>query len=244
MATAPARPPASTGGALVLAGGGVAGIAWELGVLRGIADADPVLADRILGADLIVGTSAGASVAAQITSGVALDDLYRAQLSPGSAEIDVPVDMESLYADYGAAMAGASGPEDAGRRMGAMALAAATVEPAVRLAVIDARLPVKQWPDRHLRLTSVDAETGEVAVFTRESCSTPSPPAPRYPASGRPSRSATAVTSTAACAPRPTPTSPRGPIVCWSSSRYSRARRSRGAASTPSSPPWPRPPST
>ena len=30
--------------ALVLAGGGLAGIAWETGVLRGVADEDPALA--------------------------------------------------------------------------------------------------------------------------------------------------------------------------------------------------------
>ena len=77
MTVAHVQPPGSPRSALVLAGGGVAGIAWELGVLRGIADADPVLADRVLGADLVVGTSAGSSVAAQITSGVALDELGR-----------------------------------------------------------------------------------------------------------------------------------------------------------------------
>ena len=60
--------------ALVLSGGGVAGIAWELGVLRGIADVDPALAEAVLGADVVIGTSAGASVAAQITSGVPLDE--------------------------------------------------------------------------------------------------------------------------------------------------------------------------
>ena len=61
--------------ALVLAGGGVAGIAWELGVLRGLQDTDPELAARVLAADLVVGTSAGSAVAAQITSGVPLADL-------------------------------------------------------------------------------------------------------------------------------------------------------------------------
>jgi NTE family protein len=54
---------------------GIAGIAWELGVLMRIADADPVLGGRILAADLVVGTSAGSSVAAQITSGLELDKL-------------------------------------------------------------------------------------------------------------------------------------------------------------------------
>jgi NTE family protein len=153
--------------ALVLAGGGPAGSAWELGVLRGLADADPALANRVLGADLVVGTSAGAPVAAQITSGVPLDELYAAQLRPEAAEIEVDVDMERLFADLGAAVAHASDPQDARRRIGAMALAAATVDPAARLAAIDARLPVKRWPERHMLLPAVDADTGEVTVFTQ-----------------------------------------------------------------------------
>ncbi|WBB68525.1 patatin-like phospholipase family protein [Micromonospora sp. WMMD812] len=155
--------------ALVLAGGGVAGIAWELGVLRGIADVDPSLAARILAADLVVGTSAGSTVAAQITSGVDLDELYAVQLRPDSAEIQVDVDQESLFAAFGAAVAGASGAEDARRRVGALARSTETVDPRVRLAVIDARLPVKHWPDRRMLLPAVDAESGEVAVFTRAS---------------------------------------------------------------------------
>ncbi|MGW4292708.1 patatin-like phospholipase family protein [Micromonospora chersina] len=156
--------------ALVLAGGGVAGIAWELGVLRGLADADPTLADRVLAADLIVGTSAGSAVAAQITSGVPLDDLYAAQLRPETAEIEVDVNMEKLFAEYAAVLTGATGPEDARRRIGGIALAAQTVDPAVRLAAIDARLPVKQWPDRRLLLLpAVDADSGAEAIFTRES---------------------------------------------------------------------------
>lgn len=152
--------------ALVLAGGGVAGIAWELGVLRGIADADPVLAEQVLAADLVVGTSAGSAVAAQITSGVLLDELYAAQLLPETAEIEVDVDMEKLFAEYGAALGGVSDPEEARRRVGAIALAAQTVDPAARLAAIDARLPVKQWPARDVRLPAVDADTGAEVIFT------------------------------------------------------------------------------
>ncbi|SCF03293.1 NTE family protein [Micromonospora mirobrigensis] len=158
--------------ALVLAGGGVAGIAWELGVLRGLADAEPALTDRILAADVVVGTSAGASVAAQITSGVPLDDLYQAQLRPGSAEIEVEIDTDVLLADLAAAMAGAATPEEARRRVGRLALAADTVHPSVRLAAVDARLPVKRWPDRRLLVTAVDADTGERVVLTRDSGAT------------------------------------------------------------------------
>ncbi|TYC00490.1 patatin-like phospholipase family protein [Micromonospora sp. WP24] len=157
------------GSALVLAGGGVAGIAWELGVLRGLADADPALADRVIAADLVVGTSAGSAVAAQITNGTPLDDLYAAQLRRETAEIEVDVDTEKLFADYGAVLTGVSDPAEARRRLGALALAAQTVEPAVRLAAIDARLPVKAWPGRDVRLPAVDAESGEVTVFTGDS---------------------------------------------------------------------------
>src|SRR5450631_1285587 len=112
MAVSRTRVPGSGGTALVLAGGGVAGIAWELGVLCGIADADPALAGQVLAANPIIGTSAGAAVAAQITCGVPLEDLYAAQLRPETAEIEVDFDKDKLFADFGAVIANASGPED------------------------------------------------------------------------------------------------------------------------------------
>ena len=43
--------------ALVLAGGGVAGIAWETGFLLGIQDVAPMLASRLIGAEMLLGTS-------------------------------------------------------------------------------------------------------------------------------------------------------------------------------------------
>src|SRR4051794_21975072 len=51
--------------ALVLAGGGAAGNAWELGLIAGLSDARV----NVIEADLIIGTSAGSTVAAQITGG-------------------------------------------------------------------------------------------------------------------------------------------------------------------------------
>src|SRR5690242_8794400 len=51
--------------ALVLGGGGAAGNAWEIGVIAGLADAGLDVTE----ADLIIGTSAGSTAAAQITSG-------------------------------------------------------------------------------------------------------------------------------------------------------------------------------
>ena len=51
--------------ALVLHGGGSAGNAWEIGVIAGLFDAGLDVTE----ADLIIGTSAGSTAAAQITSG-------------------------------------------------------------------------------------------------------------------------------------------------------------------------------
>lgn len=45
--------------ALVLAGGGIAGIAWETGILQGIADEAPEIAAAVRNADVVLGTSAG-----------------------------------------------------------------------------------------------------------------------------------------------------------------------------------------
>jgi NTE family protein len=155
--------------ALVLAGGGVAGIAWELGVLRGLQDFDPDLAGRVIAADLVIGTSAGSAVAAQITSGTPLDDLYQIQLSAESAEIEVELDMAELLARFTAATAGAASREEVQRNIGAMALDTRTVPEPVRRAAVAARLPVPSWPDRAMLLPAIDAETGEMAVFTKDS---------------------------------------------------------------------------
>ena len=155
--------------AVVLAGGGVAGIAWELGVLRGIGDVDAGLLAGIIGADVVVGTSAGSAVAAQITSGAAIQDLYATQLTESSSEIDIELDLEDLLVRFAAAVGGARSPEDARRRIGTLALETPTVSEAVRRAAVAARLPDPSWPDRRLLVTAVVALTGELTVFSRES---------------------------------------------------------------------------
>jgi NTE family protein len=155
--------------ALVLAGGGVAGIAWELGVLLGIRDEDPDLHARIVDADVVVGTSAGSTVAAQITGGGRFDDLYTAQLSDASTEIEVELDFAELMVRFATAIKGATGPQDMRRRIGALALDTTTISETARRAVVASRLPKANWPDRSLLLTAVEAETGALTVFTKES---------------------------------------------------------------------------
>jgi NTE family protein len=152
--------------ALVLAGGGVTGIAWETGVLLGLRDAGVDLT----GADVVIGTSAGATVAAQITApGVDLADLLAGQLDPTHVEITPALDLDLLTRVF-AELAGGRLPDEAARaRIGALALAAETVPEDVRRAVVAARLPHHEWPDRRVLVTAVDATTGALAVFDRAS---------------------------------------------------------------------------
>src|ERR1700712_946983 len=91
--------------ALVLAGGG-AGIAWELGVLLGIRECAAALSPALVDADVLIGTSAGSTVAAQISAGTDLQQLYDRQLEDASSEIDVDVNTDALLAGFAAAAAG------------------------------------------------------------------------------------------------------------------------------------------
>jgi NTE family protein len=155
---------------LVFAGGFVAGVAWELGVLRGLQDVDGDLLAKVIAADVVVGTSAGSTVAAQITSGTALDTLYAAQLSETSSEIEVDVDMHELTGRIAKVAASAASAPDFRRRIGALAIGTHTTvdEPTYR-ASRAARLAVQTWPDRDVRLVAVDVESGDPTAFTRES---------------------------------------------------------------------------
>ncbi|MEU8356148.1 patatin-like phospholipase family protein [Nonomuraea sp. NPDC048882] len=149
--------------ALVLGGGGLAGIAWETGVLAGLADGG---AD-VTGADRIIGTSAGSTVAAQVTSGLTLTELLARQTDPGlqNAELQSGVPMEELWAMFERISESSLDAGEQRRAIGAMALAAATVPEAARREVIEARLPVHKWPERDLVIVAVDAATGEPRLF-------------------------------------------------------------------------------
>ena len=151
------------GRALVLGGGGVAGIAWETGVLAGLAEQGV----DVLAADRIVGTSAGSTVAAQITAGLPLTDLLARQIDPArhTPELDPGVAVEELRARFEQIYANTPDPAARLREIGALALAARTVSEAERRAVIEARLPAHDWPERDLVIVAVDAETGETRLF-------------------------------------------------------------------------------
>lgn len=156
--------------ALVLAGGGIAGIAWETGVLLGIQDESPETAHRLLAADVLLGTSAGSTVAAQIGSGVDVADLYARQLSETTTEMAPGVDIDELMSLFEDAASNRKAPiTQRLRHIGARAVSAPTVAPEVRLAVIAKRLPSHEWPHRTLKIAAVDVDSGERMIFDRHS---------------------------------------------------------------------------
>ncbi|MFF0780370.1 patatin-like phospholipase family protein [Streptomyces sp. NPDC003720] len=153
--------------ALVLGGGGVGGIAWITGLLTGLADAG----QDVTGADLLLGTSAGSTVSAQLGSGLGLAELYARQVDPAlqSAEIMAVMDLEGFAAEVGAATSATASVPELRRAVGRAALAAPTVPEPRRRAVIESRLPSHGWPERALRIVAVDAESGEPRVFDKDS---------------------------------------------------------------------------
>ncbi|WP_380156538.1 patatin-like phospholipase family protein [Kineococcus sp. R86509] len=161
-----AHPAPST--ALVLGGGGSTGNAWLIGVVAGLFEAGLDVSD----ADLTVGTSAGATVAAQLAGATPTELLAAALVPPptrtgGGPGRPVSDHLQRLR-DL---IAGSQDAADMRRRLGAAALATdsdASWSVQWRDSVA-ARLPRPDWPQRRLLLTALDARTGEGFTFDRNS---------------------------------------------------------------------------
>jgi NTE family protein len=163
--------------ALVLGGGGSAGNAWLIGVIAGLFDAGLDVTE----ADLIIGTSAGSTAAAQITSATPtelLAAILAAAPQPptgpvGSGGGRVPGPVADQMERTSAIIAAAEDAADMRRRMGAAALEMdAASDGSVRerwRATVAARLPSQHWPERTVLITAVDAHSGEPVVFDRHS---------------------------------------------------------------------------
>lgn len=152
----------------VLGGGGVAGIAWETGVAAGLARGGVDLSR----ADGFIGTSAGASLGAQLAAGLKLEDLLAAQLDPssGSKETLRPYSQAAADAANRKLMEKVGGDlGEARRRIGAFARRSVTVSPQERRAIVAGRLPGTDWPQRWLGVVAVDAETGGHQLFDAKS---------------------------------------------------------------------------
>jgi NTE family protein len=153
--------------ALVLGGGGVAGIAWITGLLFGLSEEGVDLRN----ADLILGTSAGSTVGAQLGCPLSLEELYRRQVDPALQTREITPDPRLLQRLLEAFPTTAKPCDRAEltRKVGQWALRAPTVTEAERRSVVAYRLPAHAWPDRLVRITAVDTENGETSVFDRHS---------------------------------------------------------------------------
>ena len=169
--------------ALVLGAGGSAGQAWQIGVIAGLAEAGLDLTEA---ADLVIGTSSGSTTAAWVRSGIPPAELLASVLSPppqppvqpavqpaGQNRQPPPsLPMATVFERMRAIGAAATSAADLQRAMGAFGLESdAVLEPVAgqRRAMVAARLPRHEWPDRPMIVVAVNAHTGELATFDRDS---------------------------------------------------------------------------
>ena len=171
----PSHPQVVHSVALVLGGGGAAGNAWEIGVIAGLAEAG---LDMTQTADLVVGTSAGATAAAQVRSGIPAAELLASVLSPPvqpvgqNREPPPSLPMATVFERMRAIGAAATSAADLQRAMGAFGLESDSIlgpGAGQRRATVSARLPRREWPERPMIVVAVNAYTGELAAFDRDS---------------------------------------------------------------------------
>jgi NTE family protein len=122
------------------------------------------------GSDVVVGTSARSTVAAQLGSGLGLDELFDRQTAASSAELTPGVAIEEITELFVTAMTQPNlATAEKLQKIGAVALSTATVTEPVPREVIARRLPSHDWPDRDLRITAIDTASGELVAFDRTS---------------------------------------------------------------------------
>ena len=165
--------------ALVLGGGGPVGIAWESGLVAGLAQAGVDLGT----ADFTMGTSAGSFVGARLALGAdrkTFADLIVADRIPGDEERPrsaatstsaAPPDLSKLMPLMGEAQGGTRNPMEVRAEIGAWAKEAQTMSEEAFIETFGrsfASLPVDAWPERGFACTAVDAETGAFQLWTSD----------------------------------------------------------------------------
>ena len=178
--------------ALVLAGAGAAGNAWQIGLVAGLAEAGVDLTE----ADLVIGTSAGSTAAAMITSGTLPAELYAAvfaQTAPSRPSAapsgHLPgVHTPSTHAPVAPGRTGMSvdtymtwtdelvaASTDAGDWRRRISTAVLELDLSDNVSsqrwreTVAARLPSQSWPEQRVLIAAVDARTAEPVVFDRDS---------------------------------------------------------------------------
>ncbi|MFB5675357.1 patatin-like phospholipase family protein [Paenibacillus terreus] len=160
-----AKKEASNSRAIVLGGGGVTGIAWEIGILAGLLEAGIDLQK----ADRIIGTSAGAFVGTALSAGYDMHQLFEQQSQSNAFELSASAS-EALIGEWiNAFSIGGSDPQRVGAAFGEIAKKNPEPVPVIeRRSAVMARLVTTDWPER-LQVTAIEADTGQLHVFDRSS---------------------------------------------------------------------------
>lgn len=154
--------------ALVLGGGGPVGIAWEAGVLAGLA------AEGVRPAwDLIVGTSAGSFVGSAIAQGQDPQTYAEAQIAAGATERsgDGPpamnLDPSRFVSIYMKMPVDAEAPVELLKEFGALSKTGAVVPEELYAAIFESVAePDAPWPE-NFAAASVDVDSGAFTLIRR-----------------------------------------------------------------------------
>jgi NTE family protein len=151
--------------AVVLGGGGPTAFAWQWGVVARLLAGGVALGD----ADLIVGTSSGSVAAAHLLDGQPRELLASILATTEAPDSDVTTDDGPFVAVVRRLATSGADAAVVRAEFCAAALAAAG-RSEERLRGSTARyLPRPEWPRQRLLVPAIDAETGELTVFSRES---------------------------------------------------------------------------
>jgi NTE family protein len=148
---------------LVLGGGGVVGIAWEVGLIAGLAERGV----RLALAEQVIGTSAGSLVGAWLAADRDFEEIAAQQAAPppgGGAPRRAAHDPATLARIFRTWMAFERLGVEQARELGALALAAPTAPEERSVAWFARELATSDFPAR-LRTTAVDAQSGEFRVL-------------------------------------------------------------------------------
>ncbi|HML16485.1 MAG TPA: patatin-like phospholipase family protein [Bryobacteraceae bacterium] len=156
--------------ALVLGGGGPVGVAWEAGLIAGLAEGGV----DVSSADFVVGTSAGSFVGAQLALGrspaeIAAPDLAGA-IRPPQSNAPAP-DLTMLLAKLMEAASGARPAEEVRAELGAWALQTPAISEEEFMARFAPALGGEfdgAWPAKSYACTAVDTADGSFMVWNKD----------------------------------------------------------------------------